>query len=80
MYFSLPKEYRQAPIDDLKARITAARAKYGSRLTILAQHYQRLEVVECADHIGDSYGLSKIAANQKEVEFIVFCGVHFMAE
>ncbi len=80
MYFSLPKEYRQAPIEDLKARITAAREKYGPRLTILAHHYQRLEVVECADHIGDSYGLSKIAANQNEVEFIVFCGVHFMAE
>jgi len=80
MYFSLPKEYRQAPADDLKSRIAAAREKYGSRLTILAHHYQRLEVVECADHIGDSYGLSKIAAAQKEVEFIVFCGVHFMAE
>ena len=80
MYFSLPQEYRQATQDDLKNRITAAREKLGSSLTILAHHYQRLEVVEHADHIGDSYGLSKIAAEKKDVESIVFCGVHFMAE
>jgi len=80
MYFSLPQEYRQATQDDLINRITAAREKLGSRLTILAHHYQRLEVVQYADHIGDSYGLSKIAAEKKDVESIVFCGVHFMAE
>ncbi len=80
MYFALPKEYREAPIDDLKARIQAARERYGKRLVILAHHYQRLEVVAFGDHVGDSYGLSKIAAAQKEAEFIVFCGVHFMAE
>ena len=43
-------------------------------------HYQRVEVVEFGDHIGDSYGLSKIAAAKKEAEVIAFCGVHFMAE
>ena len=80
MYFSLPKEYREATTDDLRQRITAARQKLGKRLVILAHHYQRIEVVGFGDHVGDSYGLSKIAAEQKEVEYIVFCGVHFMAE
>ncbi|MDZ4722835.1 MAG: quinolinate synthase NadA [candidate division Zixibacteria bacterium] len=80
MYFSLPKEYREAGVDELKARIKDARVKLGKRLIILAHHYQRVEVVAHADHIGDSYGLSKIAAEQKEAEYIVFAGVHFMAE
>ncbi len=80
MYFSLPQEYRVAPLDDLKNRIVSAKRRLGDRLCILAHHYQRIEVVAYGDHIGDSWGLSKIAASKKEAEFIVFCGVHFMAE
>ncbi len=80
MFNALPQEYRVAPPEELRARIAAAREQLGSRLTILAHHYQRLEVCEFADHIGDSYGLSKIAAAMPEVDYIVFCGVHFMAE
>ncbi len=80
MYFSLPQEYREAGIDDLKARITAQKQRFGERLMILAHHYQRLEVVGFGDHVGDSYGLSQIAAGSDKAEFIVFCGVHFMAE
>jgi quinolinate synthase len=80
MYFSLPKEYREAQVDDLRARIAEARHKLGSRLCILAHHYQRMEVVECGDYVGDSYDLSRTAARQKDAEIIVFCGVHFMAE
>lgn len=80
MYFSLPTEYRQAKPDELKERIKAAKDKLGSKLVILAHHYQRVEIVAWGDHLGDSYGLSEIAANQKDVEHIVFCGVHFMAE
>ncbi len=80
MYFALPKEYREAPADDLKDRIRAARERLGKRLCILVHHYQRIEVVEFGDHVGDSYGLSKIAAAKKEADVIVFCGVHFMAE
>ena len=80
MYFSLPKEYREANTDDLTRRIQTARERLGSRLCILAHHYQRVEIVGFGDHVGDSYGLSKIAAEQKNVEYIVFCGVHFMAE
>jgi quinolinate synthase len=80
MFFSLPKEYREAQVPELKDRIQAAKDKLGRKLTILTHHYQRVEVVELGDHLGDSYGLSKIAASQKEAEVIVFCGVHFMAE
>ncbi|HKK21166.1 MAG TPA: quinolinate synthase NadA [candidate division Zixibacteria bacterium] len=80
MYFSLPQEYREAGVEDLKDRIRAAKARLGKKLIILAHHYQRIEVVEFGDQVGDSYGLSKIAADQKDVETIVFCGVHFMAE
>lgn len=80
MYFSLPKEYREANSADLIDRIAMARKRLGPRLLILAHHYQRIEVVEMADHVGDSYGLSKIAAEQKDADIILFCGVHFMAE
>ncbi|MCK4302078.1 MAG: quinolinate synthase NadA [candidate division Zixibacteria bacterium] len=80
MYFSLPTEYREASVDELKDRIRLARERVGDRLTILTHHYQRVEVVEFGDHLGDSYGLSKVAASRKDVETIIFCGVHFMAE
>jgi quinolinate synthase len=80
MYFALPQEYRAATNDELRERIVLAKKRLGERLCILCHHYQRLELVPFADHVGDSYGLSKIAAAQKEVEYIVFCGVHFMAE
>lgn len=80
MYFSLPQEYREAPPADLKRRVAAAKEKLGKSAIILAHHYQRMEVVEFGDAVGDSYGLSKIAASQTEAEYIFFCGVHFMAE
>jgi len=80
MFFALPKEYREASVKDLRERIAAARARLGKKLCILAHHYQRVEIVQFGDHVGDSYGLSQIAAGQKETEVIVFCGVHFMAE
>ena len=80
MYFALPKEYREATPPELRERILAAKAKFGGRSIILTHHYQRLEVVELGDAVGDSYGLSKIAASRDDVEYIFFCGVHFMAE
>src|SRR6202034_4032645 len=60
-------------------RIAAARQKLGSSTIILGHHYQRDEVIRFADYTGDSYKLSKIAA-ETEAQYIVFCGVHFMAE
>src|SRR5262245_37689570 len=70
---------RLAP-EELDVRIAAARAALGDRVVILGHHYQRDEVIKCADAIGDSLRLSQFAAAQKAAETVVFCGVHFMAE
>jgi quinolinate synthase len=65
---------------DLVARATAARAALGGRAFVLGHHYQRDEVIAFADVTGDSFKLAQQAAAHPEAEFIVFCGVHFMAE
>jgi quinolinate synthase len=70
-----------APSDpDLVARATAAKAALGDRVFVLGHHYQRDEVIQFADVTGDSFKLAREAAARPEAEFIVFCGVHFMAE
>ena len=76
----LPIEYMRTSPEDLDANINEARAKLGSRLVVLGHHYQRDEVIKFADFQGDSFKLSQFAASQEAAEFIVFCGVHFMAE
>jgi quinolinate synthase len=76
----LPEEYTSAAPDDLARRIAAAKAALGDRLMILGHHYQRDEVMRWADARGDSFGLSRLAADNHAAEHIVFCGVHFMAE
>ncbi|HEU4597216.1 MAG TPA: quinolinate synthase NadA [Pyrinomonadaceae bacterium] len=65
---------------ELHERIEAARAELGKRLVILGHHYQRDDVIRHADLTGDSFKLSMQASERPEAEFIVFCGVHFMAE
>ena len=65
---------------DLVARARAAKAALGDRALILGHHYQRDEVIEFADITGDSFKLAQAAAEQSSAEFIIFCGVHFMAE
>src|SRR5215472_3182540 len=77
---ALPETYRKLPDDQLKARIRAAIDRLGKRLVILGHHYQQDSVVEFANFAGDSFELSQKAAQQKDAEFVVFCGVHFMAE
>lgn len=64
----------------LVARAKAAKAALGTRALILGHHYQRDEVIQFADITGDSFKLAQAAAAQSEAEYIVFCGVHFMAE
>jgi quinolinate synthase len=72
--------YKTAAADDLRGRIEAVRREMGDRLLILGHHYQQDEVIEHADLRGDSYQLSRMAADSETCEAIVFCGVHFMAE
>jgi quinolinate synthase len=74
------KPYKSLPNDELHARIAAIRAEMGPRLLILGHHYQQDEVIALADLQGDSYQLSKMAAESRECRAIAFCGVHFMAE
>ena len=70
-----------APSDpDLVARARAAKKALGERLFVLGHHYQRDEVIQFADVTGDSFKLARDAAARPEAEYIVFCGVHFMAE
>jgi quinolinate synthase len=76
----LPEGYVTATSEDLARRIAGAKEALGSRLMILGHHYQRDEVMRWADARGDSYGLSRLAAAARDAEFVVFCGVHFMAE
>jgi quinolinate synthase len=65
---------------ELYERIEAVRRDLGPRLVILGHHYQRDDVVRHADYMGDSFRLSKLAAEHPEADYVVFCGVHFMAE
>ncbi|HKC27661.1 MAG TPA: quinolinate synthase NadA [Jatrophihabitans sp.] len=75
-----PGELPPASDPDLVAGAKAARAALGERAFILGHHYQRDEVIQFADVTGDSFKLARDAAGRPEAEYIVFCGVHFMAE
>jgi quinolinate synthase len=75
-----PGELPPASDPDLVARARTARTALGDRAFILGHHYQRDEVIQFADVTGDSFKLAREAAARPEAEFVVFCGVHFMAE
>ena len=76
----LPEQYLRLSEDEMDARIAEAKRTLGERVVILGHHYQRDEVIKFADYTGDSLKLSRAAASRGKAEFIVFCGVHFMAE
>jgi quinolinate synthase len=76
----LPDRYVGLSDAEMDQRIAAAKATLGRRLVILGHHYQRDEVIKYADYTGDSYKLAQQVSRHPDAEFIVFCGVHFMAE
>ncbi|MGB9624576.1 MAG: quinolinate synthase [Phycisphaerae bacterium] len=76
----LPPKYTQMSDEDLAAAIADRKRQLGRRVIILGHHYQQDDVIRFADFTGDSLKLSQIAAKQKDAEFVIFCGVHFMAE
>src|SRR5689334_22818056 len=76
----LPPIYTQLSDPELRLRIAAAKETVGRRLVILGHHYQQDSIIEFADFVGDSFELSRKAAEQKAIQYVVFCGVHFMAE
>lgn len=76
----LAPRYATYSQEELRRRIAERKAELGRRLVILGHHYQQDDVIEFADFTGDSFKLSQLAATQKDAEFVIFCGVHFMAE
>src|SRR5436190_4842151 len=76
----LPEIYTQLSDAELRLRIETARETLGEKLVILGHHYQQDAVIDFADFTGDSFELSRKAADQKGIEYVIFCGVHFMAE
>jgi len=76
----LPEIYKELSDVELRLRIQSARDFFGPRLLILGHHYQQDSVIDFADFTGDSFELSRNAAREKSAEFVIFCGVHFMAE
>ena len=76
----LPTEYQRASTEELHERIRAAKQTLGDRVVVLGHFYQRDEIVQHADFLGDSFQLANAAQTVPNAEAIVFCGVHFMAE
>jgi quinolinate synthase len=76
----IPETYWSLDSAQIIDRIGAARRNLGRRCVVLGHHYQREDIIQFADFRGDSFKLAQWASQQPEAEFIVFCGVHFMAE
>src|SRR3990172_1513297 len=76
----IPEAYWYLDGPAIVQRIAVARRSLGDRCVVLGHHYQREDIIQFADYKGDSFNLSRWAAERAEAEFIVFCGVHFMAE
>lgn len=76
----IPNHYKTMSVEVMEERVREIKEKLGKKLFIPGHHYQKDEVIKFADATGDSLKLAQISAQNKDAEFIVFCGVHFMAE
>jgi quinolinate synthase len=76
----LPRIYTELSDPELRLRIESAKEALAGRLAVLGHHYQQDDIIDFADFTGDSFELSRRAADQKGIDYVVFCGVHFMAE
>lgn len=76
----LPEKYQHMSREEMENRVSEIKGKLGTKLFIPGHHYQKDEVIQFADATGDSLKLAQLSADNHEAEFIVFCGVHFMAE
>ncbi|HWC30583.1 MAG TPA: quinolinate synthase NadA, partial [Dehalococcoidia bacterium] len=76
----IPSDFWDLTSEQLVERVARARKKLGEKLIVLGHHYQREDIIQFADFRGDSFKLAQWAAGHPEADFIVFCGVHFMAE
>ncbi|MCG8396795.1 quinolinate synthase [Bacillus atrophaeus] len=76
----MPDRYKELSREEMEKRVAHIKQKFGKRLFIPGHHYQKDEVIQFADETGDSLQLAQIAEKNKDADYIVFCGVHFMAE
>lgn len=80
MLDDMPESYKTMSMEEMEVRVQSIKEKFGKKLFIPGHHYQKDEVIQFADATGDSLRLAQVAAQNSEAEYIVFCGVHFMAE
>jgi len=78
--YQIPDEYYTLSTEEMEKRVRVIKERLGEELFIPGHHYQKEEVVVFSDSTGDSLQLAQVAANNKKAKYIVFCGVHFMAE
>ena len=76
----MPESYKTKTTEEMEQRVIEIKEKFGDKLFIPGHHYQKNEVIQFSDVTGDSLQLAQVAAQNKKAEYIVFCGVHFMAE
>ncbi|MGE7877270.1 quinolinate synthase NadA [Peribacillus muralis] len=76
----LPEKYKTMSVEDMEKAVLGIKKRLGNRLYIPGHHYQREEVIRFSDVTGDSLQLAQLSAQNREADYIVFCGVHFMAE
>jgi quinolinate synthase len=76
----MPQRYKTMSVEEMEKRVRGIKENFGERLFIPGHHYQKDEVIQFADATGDSLQLAQVAAKNDKAEYIVFCGVHFMAE